>query len=309
MLRLVTIMVLTVISSTLYAQTNSEALEFSNLYPEATQRLGFTFKKTRSSLIDEKNIYIEVYEFNEGNKIVKEPKLLKKENFYSGSFIIDSNTHVIAFYIFSDNEVDNNFGEGYFLPIYKNKKLIKPYYKTRAELYSFYGEYNFNLARSHQKSLEFLEKGLKAFPDFYDNPDYYESYINAIGKTDQINGTNIRSFKIAEIEMRPTISEGFYDILESFYTEVNNKKKSDSLLLVEKQKFPNGGWTVRNLYFDLLKEKNPEKKATDNERHLPNNSNHASPAFQYNHGVFLILSFFHVPLYSFHIIYPAGRHL
>ena len=95
------IMLLTVIPFTLNAQTNYEALQFTNLYPEAKQQLSFTFNKKRSSIVDEKNIYIEVYEFNEGNKIVKEPKLLKKGGLYSGSFIIDSNTHVIAFYIFN----------------------------------------------------------------------------------------------------------------------------------------------------------------------------------------------------------------
>lgn len=256
-----TIVLLTVISFTLNAQTNYEALQFSNRYPEAKQQLSFTFNKKRSSLVDEKKIYIEVYEFNEGNKIVKEPKLLKKGDLYSGSFIIDSNTHVIAFYIFSDKEVDNNFGEGYFLPIYKNKKLIKPYYKTRAGLYSFYGEYNFNLARSHPKSLDLLEQGLNKFPEFYNDANFYESYIYAISKNDEINGSNIEASKIIEIEKRPKIPEGFYGILESYYTKINNKTKSDSLLTIEKQKFPKGVWQVRNLYPDFVKEKNAGNKA------------------------------------------------
>ena len=260
MLRLATIMLVTVISMTLHAQTNFEALQFSNLYPQAKQQLSFTFNKKRSSLIDEKNIYIEVYEFNEGNKIVKEPRLLRKGNLYTGSFTIDSNTHVIAFYIFSDNEVDNNFGEGYFLPVYKDKKLIKSYYKTRAQLYSFYAEYNFNLAISHRQSLQLLEKGLQEFQDFNDNASFYESYIDAISKTDQINGSNIESFKIDVIEKRPNIPEGFYSILENYYTKVNNKTKSDSLFAIEKQRFPNGVWQLRNLYPDFLKEKKAENK-------------------------------------------------
>ena len=66
MLRLVTIMLAAFISLPTQGQTNFDALQFSNLYPQATQQLSFTFNKKRSSLIDEKNIYIEIYEFNFG---------------------------------------------------------------------------------------------------------------------------------------------------------------------------------------------------------------------------------------------------
>jgi len=262
MTKIFTLSLFVIVSLTLNAQANFEALQFSNSYPQATQKLGFTFNKTLSSLKDEKNIYIEVYEFNGGNKIVKEPNLFKKGNLYSGNFTIDSNTHVVAFYILSDNKDDNNFGDGYFIPIYKNKELIKPYYKTRAELYSFYGEYNFNLARSHQKSLELLEEGLKQFPEFKNDDDFYASYIEAVSKTDQINGSNIEAYKIDEIENRADIPEGFYSILEAYYTKINNKAKSDSLFTEEKKKFPDGSWIHRNIYPEFLKENKADKKVT-----------------------------------------------
>ena len=143
-----------VITLTLNAQVNFEALHISTSYPEASKKLSFTFNQNLSSLKNEKNIYVEIYEFNGDTRIAKEPKLLKKGNLYSSSFLIDSGTHVICFYIFSDNKDDNNFGNGYFVPIYKKGELIKPYFKTRASIYSFYGEQLFGLEKSYQKSFD-----------------------------------------------------------------------------------------------------------------------------------------------------------
>ena len=247
------------ISLSIYAQVNFEALKISSPYPQASQKLGFTFNQTLSLLRDEKNIHIEVYEFNGDNKVIKEPKLLRKSNLYNGSFIIDSNTHVIVFYIFSDTKVDDNLGDGYFIPIYENKEIIKPYYKTRAALYSFYGERLFGLVRSNEKSLDILEEGFKKYPELQNDGYFYSDYITAINKTGQAKKASV---KIHEIEQKRDIPESFYTLLEDYYTLINNKAKSDSFLAIEKQKFPNGNWVSRNLYSDFLKEKKAESKAS-----------------------------------------------
>ena len=247
-----------VITLTLNAQVNFEALHISTSYPEASQKLSFTFNQNLSSLKNEKNIYVEIYEFNGDTRIAKEPNLLKKGNLYSSSFLIDSSTHVICFYIFSDNKADNNFGNGYFIPIYKERELIDSYFKTRASIYSFYGEQLFGLEKSHQKSFDLLEEGLKKFPQLQNDAYFYITYMDAVSKT---QGSNMEASKINEIEKRSNLPEGFYNILEEYYLKLNNKAKSDSLLAVEKLRFPKGDWTMRGLYLAFIKEKSADKKA------------------------------------------------
>ena len=247
-----------VFTLTLNAQVNFEALHISTSYPEASQKISFTFNQNLSSLKNEKNIYVEIYEFNGDTRIAKEPKLLKKGNLFSSSFLIDSSTHVICFYIFSDNKTDNNFGDGYFVPIYKERKLINSYFKTKASIYSFYGEQLFGLEKSYQKSFDLLEEGLKKFPQLQNDADFYITYMDAVSKT---QGSNMEAFKTNEIEKRSNLPEGFYNILEEYYLKLNNKAKSDSLLAVEKLRFPKGDWTLRGLYLAFIKEKSVDKKA------------------------------------------------
>jgi thiol-disulfide isomerase/thioredoxin len=248
--------------SALHAQVSFDALSLANKYPQQSQSLTFTFDQKMSPLKNEKNIDIAVYEFTSKGLKVKEPKLVKKGNSYTGTVMVDSNANVLAFGISNGDSKDNNGGKGYIVPVYtKSNVPVKGYYTGGSQLYAGYGEYLFGMANEPQKSLDLLEEGTKQYPEMKDDAAFYGSYLNAIGAAKKKDAEPVITEKLKGIESKPTLTENDYNLLSSWYGRFKNKAKSDSLIAAMKQKYPNGNWKNNELMGRFNKEKNGDKKA------------------------------------------------
>ena len=251
------------------AQVTFDALTFFNPYPQALQKLNFSFDKKLSPLKDEKDIEIVVYQFSNKGLIVKEPALKKAGSIYSTSIMIDSNATALAFGISAGEVKDNNGSKGYIVPIYNsNKQPVKGYYASASQLYAGYGEFLFGMANVPQKNLDLLEEGLSKYPALQDEPNFFNSYFSAISTVKKTEAKDIIAAKITTLENNATISESIYALLANHYTKNKNKAKADSLTAVMKQKYPSGNWVNGEAMNSFFAEKNAAKKETIYENYI-----------------------------------------
>ncbi len=192
-----------------FAQVSFEALSLSNNFPQANQKLNFTYDQKLSSLINEKKIEIVVYQFTNVGMVVKEPVPIKTGTVYSASIIIDSNATCLAFGFEGQKEKDNNGSNGYFVPIYNSsKEPVKGYYESAGQLYAGYGEYLFGTPNAPQKQLDLLELSLQKYPEKKNEAAFYNSYINALSAAKKLEAKPLVEKIITEIEQRQNLNEG-----------------------------------------------------------------------------------------------------
>jgi hypothetical protein len=247
--------------SALHAQVSFDALSLVNKYPQQSQNLTFTFDQKMSPLKNEKNIDIAVYEFTSKGLKVKEPKLVKKGSSYTGTVMIDSSANAIAFGVSNGESKDNNGSKGYIVPVYtKSNEPVKGYYASAGQIYAGYGEYLFGMANEPQKSLDFLEEGVKKYPELKDDGSFYNSYLGTISAAKKKEAEPIITEKLKTIENKPALTESDYSLLSFWYGRFKNKSKADSLTAVMKQKYPDGNWKSNELMSRFYKEKNTGKK-------------------------------------------------
>ena len=248
----------------LHAQVSFDALSLANKYPQQSQSLTFTFDQKMSPLKNEKNIDIAVYEFTAKGLKVKEPKLVKKGKFYTGTVMIDSNANAIAFGVSNGESKDNNGGKGYIVPVYtKSNEPVKGYYASAGQLYAGYGEYLFGMPNEPQKSLDLLEEGIKKYPELMDDGGFYNSYLGTINAAKKKDAEPVITEKLKAIESKPTLTESDYNMISFWYGRFKNKAKADSLTAVMKQKYADGNWKSNELMARFYKEKNTDKKVAE----------------------------------------------
>ena len=243
------------------AQSNFEALKFSNQFPQASESLSFQFDQNLSPLVKEKAIEVIVYQFTEKGLVVKEPIATKKGSIYSATIKIDSNATCLAFGFSADKEKDNNSGKGYIVPIYnKSKEPVKGYYASAGQLNAGYGEFLFGMQNNPQANLDLIETGLAKYPEQANEASFYNNYFAAISSAKKTDAKQIIASKIAALESKENLNEDLYSVLAGYYTRNKNKAKGDSLTAAMKQKFPSGNWTGSEVLVKLMGEKNADKK-------------------------------------------------
>ena len=245
------------------AQTNFEALTLSNQFPQDNQTLSFQYNQNLSPLTKEKVVEIVVYELTDKGLIVKEPIVTKKGSVYSATIKIDSNSNWLAFEFSGEKEKDINSNKGYLVPIYTANKVPKEnYYRSSGAFHLMYVRQIYGIPSSFQNYLNEMQELIIKYPKVNDDWNYYREYFFALKQSKKSNSKEIIANKILEFENRENLSEGFYTLLSDYYTENKNKSKSDSLIKLKKEKFPNGDWVADEILIKFFAEKGGDKKAS-----------------------------------------------
>ncbi len=146
----------------LSAQTVFTALKITPEFTKQNNRVRFEYEQNYSPLIRLPKLEIVVYQFSDQGTKVTEPVITKKGTIHTGSFLVDSNTNCIAVDFSSGGKRDFNDGKGYIVPVYSANNVVeKGYYKSASFLYQGYGEELFGLPPSPEKTLAFLEEGIR----------------------------------------------------------------------------------------------------------------------------------------------------
>ncbi|MGC4100628.1 TlpA family protein disulfide reductase [Ferruginibacter sp.] len=155
-----------------------------------------------------------------------------------------------------------NHSNGYFVPVYDNKKQpVAEYYSTLYNIQRFYGEAYFGISFNAQKVLGIFEDGLKQNPALKNDPTFFNSYLYAINGAKKADAATIIWNELHQLENKGNLSEKEYSTLIQWYTRDKKKAKADSLDHDMRIAFPNGAWVKGDAGGKVIQEKDLAKKA------------------------------------------------
>lgn len=245
----------------LTAQTTITALTVTPEFPKQNGKVNFTYNQNYASLIKQPGVDIVVYQFTSKGLKVLEPAIIKKGTIYSGSVTLDSSTACIAFGFSSGEEIDNNGGKGYIVPVYSQQnKPVQTYYASANSLQGGYGEYILGLKSDVAKGLNYLEEGIKQYPALKTDPIFFGNYLSAIKSVKKKEAPMLLMKELQEFENKGNLTENGYNTLVQWHTRDKRKEKADSLTTAMKTAFPDGDWKKFEASTSIYKEKDLVKK-------------------------------------------------
>lgn len=253
----------------LTAQTSNNSVKFSSALlsvnpsaPKAGSQLSFEYNKGASPLSKQSKVDVTVYQFTKDGLKVTEPTATEKSGLYSGNINIADNANCIAFVFSADEEKDINNGKGYILAVNTDKgQPVKEYYSTASNLQSGYGEFLFGLPTDAAMQLQYLEDGMKQYPDLKNDPAFFGSWLQAISRAKKKDGTAQIQSELVAYEKRGNLTEKDYNTLIFWYGKDKKTEKVDSLTTAMKAAFPNGEWGKNEAFQAVRMAKGAEKKA------------------------------------------------
>lgn len=256
--------ILLVMTKMTSAQVEFDALTLTPQMPKAGQTVSFRYDSKLSPLISEKKVDILIYLFRGNSYKILEPAVVKKGTVYSGSFNSDTGTSCIAFGFSANNDEikDNNYGNGYIVPVYNNNnRPVMEYYISAGKLYGVYGEELFGMKSMTDKNLALMEDGLTLNPGVKNDPNYLSAYLQALFAAKNNNGENLAILGVLKtLAEKPGITEPDYATLSKWYGKLKMKSTADSFTTLMKEKFPDGNWKKNELGSAFSNEKDLTKK-------------------------------------------------
>lgn len=246
---------------TVYAQSDFEALSLANPFPQRSQILNLRFNSKLSPLKDEKTISIAVYEFTGHGLKEKEPKLKRTANIYTATIEVDSTAHMLAFSIFSNDNKDDNRGQGFIVPVYDKDHLpVREYYAVAGWIYTGAGQYLLGMNNLPQKGYEILERAFNADSTLIYDDKFLPCYLNVISAAKKTQAQPFIISKLQLVEKKRVLTENDYSTLASWYSRFKNKVRADSLNALMKEKYPSGNWIFNERMDRFIAEPHVHKK-------------------------------------------------
>lgn len=243
-------------------QAQFTALELSNKTPKQNEKISFVYNKKYSPLVKEPGVDIVVYEFTDKGLRVEEPKITKKGDLYSGSFMVDSNTNAILFGFSYKEEKDNNGKNGYLVPVYNSKNKIVPrYYTSASQVYRGHGEYLTGMVANKEKAWALLEEAVAADPSLKKNYSFLDEYLGGLFRNKKEEGRKLIQQELEAYEKNGIETEWNYYLVSMWYSNrLQNKEKADAIIAAMKVAYPNGDWVKSDAGEVISKEKDIVKK-------------------------------------------------
>lgn len=245
----------------LQAQPKFTALEITPAAPMVGSKVNFTYNKSYSPLIKESNLEVIVYQIDGYNFKLSEPKLTIKGNMYSGSITVNPETSALLFAINADDMKDNDKNKGYIVPIYdKNNQPVKGYYLSASNLQAGLGNYLAGIDNNAQAGMDFLEEGMKKFPELKNDNSYFNAYLNNISSVLKKEANPVILEHLEKLATSPNLTEEQYGTLVQWYSRLKNKELVEKYRNQQHEKFPEGKWRANEEAVSINKEKDAAKK-------------------------------------------------
>lgn len=245
----------------LFAQVSFKSVQINPSYPAQGKSLSIEYDAATTILKNEKDIAAAVYLFTGKGLKVLEPTLNKVGNKYRASVNVDTNTTCIAFTFTGGEQLDNNFGKGYVVPVYNSaKQPVMGYYATAGSLNTGYGEYLFGMTSEADQSLTTMEEGLKVYPAAKDDPGFMNSYLFILNMVKKKDAEPVIKQYLDYLQEKPVRTESDYGMLTQWYTKLKQRSVADSFTALMKAQYPSGGWKKSAALDKVMKEKDPVQK-------------------------------------------------
>lgn len=231
----------------LLAQINSHALQITPQFPRQGEKVRFTYYPSTTPLKGSKKIESLVYAFNNTDATTSfslhEIRLRRnKDNSYSGSLVLDSNSTGIAF-VFSDSiQKDNNKNNGYVMPVYDNNRQ-----PVHGAIYALGKSYTggswkdfLDIDPQYEKALAYMQTEWELSPGLHSVMRGYYFYLlmKVKNKDAEIPIKN----ELQKMEDSSVLNEDDYSFMERSYRRINDTTNENRLFSIEKAKFPQGDW-------------------------------------------------------------------
>jgi thiol-disulfide isomerase/thioredoxin len=183
--------------------------------------------------------------------------LIKNGDYFEGR--INSHPTAKALYIefVGSASRDNNNGQGYFIPIYKDGRPVQDAY---AEIARSFGSLSstLGLKQNSQKAIDYLDleftihtASIEKFPG---------RYIRVLQGKKKAYTPEIEEF-ISRLLKKENNTESLLTVIEEYYRFVDKKEKADEINQQIRSRFPKGAWLRKEKLNEFEEEKNLEKKA------------------------------------------------
>ncbi|HEX8313934.1 MAG TPA: TlpA disulfide reductase family protein [Flavisolibacter sp.] len=195
----------------------------------------------------------------EGKLPLAKTVVLKQDGGIFRGTVKTNDTTKAVFFSFAKDEIqDNNNDEGYYTALYDKKGNLLV--GSQLAIASGFGNYAgiWGLKRNVEKAAEFNKKE-------FENPagreKYYNEYFTFLSQSkDEADKERLKT-ELAKQLQKTTLSEIDLQRVKSLYENaLKDKEKGESIILLIKERFPNGLWKRSEAYIAYQKLKTIEEK-------------------------------------------------
>ncbi|HTE26882.1 TlpA family protein disulfide reductase [Flavitalea sp.] len=246
-----------VFSNILNAQ---QALKFEPEKPKPGEKISITYNTTGTELFGVENPEAFVYLMEGVVPVVREIKLLKKGNIYTGDFTTNDTTRAIFLTFSKDEKRDNNSDKGYFTMLYAaSGKPVPGAMKSVGQGYNAFGEM-WGLRRDIDAALIWNKDELAADPSIKQKKPIQVAELLTISK-DEADLATMKEALEAAINSSSTTEAELNSAKIYYANKFKDKEKAAEIDSLIKKRFPDGNW-VKNAKVDkFYAEKDADKQA------------------------------------------------
>jgi thiol-disulfide isomerase/thioredoxin len=163
---------------------------------------------------------------------------------YTGTVQTDASGNFLYFNFSSDKKFDNNNNNGYLIQLWDGEKPAKGALGSEGQ----YHQYN---ARSigdlnPAKAMESYEKEFQLYPQ--SKVEYMPMYARLIA-TEKKDQSQALLLKEIETVLKDSLKDEYaYTTLETLYASAKLPQQAKMIASLKKEKYPNGKWTISDLY-------------------------------------------------------------
>jgi len=240
-----------------FSQTSHVTL--SNQYPAAGETVNITYDPTGTPLDGKKDINASAYYLDNKDYPVSEIILTPGDKSLKGSLTIPVTAKAFYIKLSSGDVVDNNNDAGYVYLLYnKDQKPVAGAYASEASMLS--NGMGAGLAKikkiSNEDAIALYKKEFDLYPA--SKNDYDEDYYRLLARTNDTGNMAMVNDKISVLEKSGT--EKDLELARLLFRVSGRKSQYDSLTVLLKTRYPNGGAAKVDIFKAFLMAKDPAKK-------------------------------------------------
>ena len=241
-----------------HAASQQSHVTLSDQYPAAGETISITYDPTGTPLDGKKDINASAYYLDNKDFPVSEIILTPDGRSLKGSLTVPVNAKAFYIKLSSNDVVDNNNDAGYVYLVYKDQKPIAGAYAAEASMLS--NGMGAGLAKikkiSNDDAIAIYKKEFALYPA--NKNDYDEDYYRLLARSSDATNLATVNNKINVLEKSGT--EKDLETARLLYRVSGRKSQYDSLSVILKARYPNGGAAKVDLYRAFVMTKDVTKK-------------------------------------------------
>ena len=235
-------------------------LKYTPEQPKAGEPITITYTPANELMGTKAMVEGIVYTSSAKGTNARDIVLKKSGNAYMGIVQTDTADNFVFFGFSADGKFDKGNNTGFWIQLYDDNKVKKGAYKS---LSTFYNGYNRAVGIEEAdagKSLEAMEQEFKMYPE--SKNENLLTYLRTVSQVKKDEAPSIIQKEIEAFIKKGLKTEMDYTTLRSLYTLAKLPAQAGLINNVQKEKFPNGKWTVNETAQKYMAEKDLDKKAT-----------------------------------------------